>query len=279
MLARDPFFHLAGYGFLALAKLKYSLSGYTTPKPFPINETDRAIDYAINTSTRLQTFHQQYAHDSIRGKRVLELGPGSDLGIGLHQIASGADYYCGFDIHELATKVPESHYQKFAARENVDLAALSDGRIEYIINEQFDLAVLPANSFDVVFSNAAFEHFDDVYATIDQVKTLLRPGGTFIAEVDLQTHSRWIRERDPNNIYRYSERLYKAFHFPAQPNRVRPERYVEHLKTSGWKTVQNAPQNQLPNAMHKRRVSKGFRGSDMTTLSTVIMATSPGSTD
>lgn len=275
MLARDSFFHLTGYGFLALAKLKHTLTGYTTPKPFPVNETDRAIDYAVNISNRMQDFYKQYTNDSIAGKRVLELGPGSDLGIGLHQIASGAVHYCGFDINELATKVPQSHYEKFAEREQVDLAALSDGRIKYVVDDNFDLSILPAGSFDIVFSNAAFEHFDDVDTTLDQVAGLLRPGGKLIAEVDLQTHSRWIRERDPNNIYRYSDRIYKAFHFPAQPNRVRPEHYVEHLKVSGWENVQNKPQNQLPTEMHKRRVSKPFRNSDMTTLSTMIMATQP----
>ena len=34
-----------------------------------------------------------------------------------------------------------------------------------------------------------------------------------VAEIDLQTHTRWIRNVDPLNIYRYSGQLYGSFRF------------------------------------------------------------------
>ena len=55
-----------------------------------------------------------------------------------------------------------------------------------------------------------------------------------VAEVDLMTHSRWIREKDPLNIYRYPQWLYRLFYFRGQPNRVRPSRYREAFQRLGW---------------------------------------------
>jgi SAM-dependent methyltransferase len=220
-------------------------------------------------------FHESYCGQPITGKRILELGPGSDLGIGLHQIASGAKHYCGFDVHGLADQVPTSYYEQFAKLHPVELSALTDGRIDYIVDDQFNLAVLGEDSFDVAFSNAAFEHFEDVFSTLDQLLTVLSPGGLLVAEVDLQTHSRWIKDKDPNNIYRYSDRVYSAFHFPGQPNRIRPEAYAQHLATTGWTNVQLRPQNKVPQKLTKRRADKSFQASDMTILSFLLLATRP----
>lgn len=90
---------------------------------------------------------------------------------------------------------------------------------------------------DIVVSNAAFEHFDDVERTVSPLQQVVRPGGVALIGVDLQTHSRWIRERDPNNIYRYPESLYRLFSFPGQPNRLRPQAYRTLFERHGWQDV------------------------------------------
>jgi hypothetical protein len=74
----------------------------------------------------------------------------------------------------------------------------------------------------------------------------IEPGGIFIGEVDLQTHSRWIREADPLNIYRYPEWLYKLLSFSGSPNRVRPESYKQWLEEYGWENIVIYPKIEMP---------------------------------
>ena len=55
------------------------------------------------------------------------------------------------------------------------------------------------------------------------------------------THSRWIRDKDPNNVYRYHERIYRLFDFRGIPNRVRPYRYRRAFERNGWSNVTTTP--------------------------------------
>ena len=93
------------------------------------------------------------------------------------------------------------------------------------------------STIDMVFSQAAFEHFDDIESTILQLNKVCKSGATFVAEINLKTHSRWIRDKDPNNIYRYPEWLYNMFRFRGIPNRVRPFQYREVLESYGWTDI------------------------------------------
>ena len=73
----------AGLGFLALAKARHLLSGYTRPKPFGLDQTDRCIDYAVGLGAMYVAGLRRRGVE-LAGREVLELGPGSDLGVGLH---------------------------------------------------------------------------------------------------------------------------------------------------------------------------------------------------
>lgn len=228
----NGFHHLAGIGFLALAKAKHVLQGYSTPKPFGLSDIDRCIDYDIQVAQHwLQQLQAQGC--SIQGKVVLELGPGSDLGTGAYLLHKGAGAYIAFDRHPLAANAPPEFYARLVERFPVD-----PSRLKFLSREDFDLSrAIPAQSIDIVVSNAAFEHFDDCARTIRQLSAVVKPGGVIVTVIDLQTHSRWIREADPNNIYRYPEWLYRLFYFPGQPNRLRPYQYRALFAEHGWKNV------------------------------------------
>ena len=101
--------------------------------------------------------------------------------------------------------------------------------------------MLPDESVDLIVSQAAFEHFDDLHRTIGQMSKLARPGAVLVCEIDLSTHTRWIRDRDPLNIYRYSDAFYNMLKFRGSPNRVRPQAYREMLSDAGWDDIQQYP--------------------------------------
>src|SRR5262245_6591585 len=103
----------AGIGFLGLAKTKNLLQGYSTPKPFDVSDSDRCIDYDIRIVEFWLAYLQQYTFGQITlaGKSVLELGPGSDLGIGLYLLSKGCLQYNACDVNNLVKSVPDGFYE------------------------------------------------------------------------------------------------------------------------------------------------------------------------
>jgi SAM-dependent methyltransferase len=256
---RNACLFAAGIGFLGLAKTKNLLRGYTTPKPFDVSDSEKCIDYDIRIVELWLAYLQQYSRGrvSLAGRYVLELGPGSDLGIGLYLLSRGCQQYSACDVNNLVASVPDAFYERLFDRiGRLDLHADIDtlrrelsltrrgtpDRLNYVVRSDFDLvAAVGESQIDLVFSQAAFEHFDDIDATIAQLSRVCRPGAISIIEIDLKTHSRWIRERDPNNIYRYPDIIYSAFRFRGIPNRVRPYQYKEAFERHGWSNVSVFP--------------------------------------
>jgi SAM-dependent methyltransferase len=231
---KSAIYYGAGIGFLGLAALKHWLEGYRTPKPFGFENIDRCVDHDIDIVENWIAHLSDYG-GSIEGKDVLELGPGSDLGTGACLLARGARSYRAFDRHSLASKAPSELYRRLSQHYPVD-----ETQLIFEADANFDLSRLPPKSIDLVVSNAAFEHFDDVPRTIKQLSALVRPGGQIVTVIDLQTHSRWIREVDPANIYRFPNWLYRLFYFSGQPNRVRPYEYRQYFEEYGWRNIRIA---------------------------------------
>jgi SAM-dependent methyltransferase len=255
---RNGFLYATGLGFLTLAKAKHALQGYASPKPFSSADSERCIAYDLKVVDEWLSHFGAYAGPGARleGQRVLELGPGSDLGVGLYLIARGAASYGACDVNDLMSRVPDAFYRDLIARigtlpgtdtapldEELRLARSDRGsRLRLVVREDFDLvSAFGRDSIDLVFSQAAFEHFDDVERTVEQLTTVCRPGAMIVAEIDLKTHSRWIRDHDPNNIYRYSDSLYRALWFRGIPNRVRPYQYRRIFEAHGWTNVSVTP--------------------------------------
>jgi SAM-dependent methyltransferase len=294
MWPRHAWFYTVGIGFLAAAKIKHSIHGYSTPKPFDLSETDRCIDYDVHVVDRWLAQLQRYTGQSpsVSGKNVLELGPGSDLGVGVLLLSKGARSYNACDVHDLAARTPPAFYEALLGRiGSANSAAQLDmlrtevkkrslgepSRLNYVVQPQFNLkAALGSESIELVFSQAAFEHFDDIDSVMQQLAEVCRPGAVLVAEIDLKTHSRWVRDHDPNNIYRYSDGLYELFRFRGIPNRVRPKEYRRALERYGWSRIEVIPQTQASGAQSDiRGFNRRFRSADseMSYLTIMLCAT------
>jgi SAM-dependent methyltransferase len=289
---RKVFAYAAGVVFLTLAKAKNMLHGYSSPKPFQLSETDRCVTYDLRVVDEWLQYLRAYAAagDDLRGKNVLELGPGSDLGVGLYLLAKGAAAYHACDVIELSQHAPASFYASLIERigasdPSVDTASLnsqielarngSASRLHFVVREDFDLvSAFGSNTMDLVFSQAAFEHFDDVARTVQQLTTVCKPGAIVVSEIDLKTHSRWIRDKDPNNIYRYSDAVYDAFWFRGMPNRMRPYQYRELFERHGWSDVSITPIEQVNDIDSEFSVHRQFKDArnQMSYLSIVLCA-------
>lgn len=294
----NAFYRVAGSGFLGLAWLKHTLRGYHTPRPFSVGDPERCIAYDWSVVEAWNSALRDYCGEDepFRDRDVLELGPGADLGVAGFLLALGADSYRAADIRPLLAALNQDFYAPLKRRAahltNLrDAAAITDElsrahigqgqRVQWTYRRDFDLdAMVPEDGVDVVVSQAAFEHFDDVRRTCWQLARAVRPNGVLVAEIDLMTHSRWIRDRDPLNIYRHSDKLYRLLHFRGIPNRLRPNEYVDALRVAGWVDIQVIPKESLSQAqldevrIHLQRRWHGD-DADMRALSIVVLARLP----
>lgn len=256
---QNLFYHLAGLVFLFLAKTKSMLTGYSSPKPFPISDYHRCATYDIGVVEKWLSFLKDYTgrSDFITGKNVLELGPGSDLGAGLYLLSKSAAQYNAIDVNNLVENVPRGFYEYFFEHlKNIDAAADieslreqlqrtregSGNRLNYVCRVDFDMVSAFGNErMDVIFGQAAFEHFENIENTAEQLSLVAKRGAVIVTEIGMMTHSRWIRREDPNNIYRYSQKVYGSFKFRGIPNRVRPFQYREAFEKHGWNNIVMIP--------------------------------------
>jgi len=253
------FYHLAGLVFLFLAKAKSVLKGYSTPKPFPTSDYPKCTEYDLGVVEKWLSFLENYIgrNDHAVGKSVLELGPGSDLGVGIYLLSKGIVQYNAIDVNNLVENVPRGFYEYFferlrRAHTATDIESLreqlertqkgSNDKLNYVCRDDFDMvSAFGREKMDIIFSQAAFEHFDDVENTVRQLSLVSKSGAVIVAEIGMMTHSRWIRDKDPNNIYRYSQSVYNLFRFRGIPNRIRPYQYREALEKYGWENIVMIP--------------------------------------
>lgn len=254
------FYHGLGLAILLLNKIRHSIQGYQTPRTFPVAEIGRAIEYDVSIVDHWLAALKEYtqAKSDLSGKTVLELGPGADLGIGLILLARGARKYNAIDVHNLVGSVPERFYDELfehlrvhdsGSQEQInDLRAQikltqagKNNKLNYICRKDFDISVFADEAVDLVFSQAAFEHFDDIDTTFSRLSKVVQDGAILVAEIDLNTHTRWLRDVDPLNIYRYSDTIYNLFRFRGSPNRIRPFQYKESLEKYGWDNIRIIP--------------------------------------
>lgn len=285
----------AGLIILIINKVRHEFQGYTSPRGFPISEIERGIQYDMRVVDRWDDHIKQYLNSdfSMAGSNVLELGPGADLGVGLYMLGKGVNSYHSLDVNNLVKSVPSVFYDKLfekfehlglessqIARAKMELAHTLEGnnqQLNYVVRQDFDITIFQENNINLVVSNASFEHFDDPLSTLRQVSKIVQPGTLLAILVDMATHTRWIKQRDPLNIYRYSDSIYNTLKFSGSPNRVRPIEYSRELERNGWTKVQVVPTDMIPLDYTQKiypQLAKRFRdkANQMEFLSVMILA-------
>lgn len=135
MAFRDVLYYAAGLIFLFLAKLKHVLEGYSSPKPFGTSQVSRCVKYDIGVVNGWVSHLSRYLgvsrDECLAGKDVLELGPGSDLGVGACLLSRGAASYNACDVNSLASQAPDAVYEELfsqlrGADRSADVEALRE---------------------------------------------------------------------------------------------------------------------------------------------------------
>lgn len=290
----NKLYHFLGAIIIILNCIRHRLFGYRNPRPSSFAQIEKSIDYDFKIVERWNDYLCNYLKESnpFKNKIVLELGVGPDLGTGLLLLAKGAKKYIALDVNNLAGSVPVEFYGKLFEKLNNNnneyhVAYLKDqlekfkrgevSQIAYIVDKNFRISKIK-EPVDIVISQVAFEHFDDVGETIKEIGAVIKKGGILFSHVDLKTHSRWIQDRDPLNIYRYSSFFWDMFKFRGSPNRIRIPEYNKSLQVDKWSDIVIEPRTILEKEYVEKIIhtlSKRFCNydiSEMHILSFIMMA-------
>lgn len=252
--------HSVGLAALIANKIRRTFRPYDRPRPWSAANVERSVSYVLDVVRNWESgFRAAGVEDWIRGRHVLELGPGPDLGTGLTLLARGAASYVAVDRFPLAANAPESFYERLFARlaEETDFPHAveayrsfrdrpGEGALRYLVPRGGTIRrpsdLVPRNLW---LSQAAFEHVPDPEALIRALTPWCADEALALHHVDAATHTPWIREADPLNILRYPNGLYRALSFPGSPNRWRSGRYISAFDAAGWNLLDRQPIHRL----------------------------------
>ncbi|MBI4681594.1 MAG: methyltransferase domain-containing protein [Nitrospirae bacterium] len=286
-------YHTIGSLLIVMNKVRHMLLGYKTPRTFPVTHIKQTVDYDLKIVDRWINYVRNYSGDTtpVKDKVVLELGVGPDLGTGLILLAMGAKKYFALDVHNLASFAPKEFYKSLFQRlrkdydYNVDFAEEQlekfqkgeDSGLCYVVDKNFNISDIP-EEVDIIITQVAFEHFDDVENAIKEMSIKIKKGGILFSHIDMNTHTRWIKDKDPLNIYRYNDLFWNMFKFKGSPNRVRIPQYVNYLEGNNWSNIVIEPRTVLEEEYVEKvlpTLSKKFRDlnvSEMKKLSFILMS-------
>ena len=148
----------------------------------------------------------------------------------------------------------------------------------------FDASDLPANYFDVVSMQDCLEHLPDPKRALERVRTLLRPGGAFLATTPdvgswLQKAQgrNWVSLKFPEHVVLYSERTLRraledaGFHV----QRIEPAGQYARLDFLASRALRGHPRSGRLASKGLRAVGGAARRMYVPSGSLTVVATAP----
>ena len=266
-VAREAALFGIGLGMGAANTLRHRVRGYVNPRPFSATDVRHTIAHTISVVDRLE----EHGSISWPGKRVLEVGPGSDLATGAVMIHRGASSYCAIDLFDNRGQAAPALYPELSRvlGSAIDPAVLSFCRTTF--PELPDVR----GEWDLIVSNATLEHIEQIPALFRRFAQLAAPGARMVHHVDAQTHMRWVRHVDPWNVLRYPAPLYdRVLRFPGAPNRLLAGDYVRAAHSAGWSAAVQGDLLADEGYLSGARLARPFRsaGSDLRLLTFTLVA-------
>ena len=201
---------------------------------------------------------EEFAED-LKGKAVLEYGPGDVLGVALLMYAHGAESVDCIDRFPLEKTTPKNCliYRAIMdtldpkARQRAGLAFNTPGLpesgfnpscIRYVITE--DGLVGCELKYDLVISRAVLEHVNSLERTLGDICNALRMGGISVHKVDLTSHG--LDRYRPFDFLTWPDWTYRAMYsHKGYPNRWRVDKYKEIIAAIPVEVKKIAPTGEL----------------------------------
>lgn len=139
---------------------------------------------------------------SIQGQRILEVGPGDNLGVALKFLVAGAEQVTCLDRFYAKRNVEQQKRIYAAMRGGLSGAALArfdaavtigegiefnPAKLNYVYGTSIEAAdnLFPQGSFDMVISRVALQEVYNIDAAVSAMDKLLAPGGLMVHKIDL----------------------------------------------------------------------------------------------
>jgi hypothetical protein len=202
--------------------VRHRFRGYRTPRPFSPYDFERAIAHDL----KIVALWRELGEITFERKRILELGPGSDLGTGAAMVADGAKSYLAVDVNDLLVDPPDSFWDAFGSYRR--------DRLAFLLQPSPTLPDV-RGPFDLIVSNATLNCVKDLDVTFARLAELSAHGCRMVHHVDTKIHTRWFRRSDPFNHLRYSDRLHALIDYPGGPNRLLADDYVRIAENAAFR--------------------------------------------
>jgi SAM-dependent methyltransferase len=193
--------------------------------------------------------------DSLRGQRILEIGPGDNVGVAIKFLVAGAKQVVCLDkfYSSHAWEQERNIYQALREQltgvekqifdEVIDLNSGIRGdsdKLTYLLGtgiEEAEAVYDPA-SFDLIVSRAVFEHVYDPDAAFSVMEKLLKPGGYMLHKIDFRDHGMFSKHHHhPLTFLTIPDRVYRLMVYDSgKPNRKLVNYYRQTAAASGFAT-------------------------------------------
>ena len=193
--------------------------------------------------------------EALRGKRILEVGPGDNFGVALRFLAAGARKVVALDKFYSERNVEQQTriYQELRNQLSPDEArvfdecikldgeiVLNEDRLQYIYGHGIEEAdqILEPGSFDFIVSRAVIHNVYDIERGFEAMDRLLAPGGYTLHKIDLSDENMFSsRGMHPLTFLTIPERIYYLMASDSgKPNRKLIGDYREQVQKRGYET-------------------------------------------
>jgi SAM-dependent methyltransferase len=245
---------------------------------------EKSVSY-INLVYREYLEYAGLGPEALRGKRILEVGPGDNFGVALKFLAAGAakvvcldKFYSERNVeqqtriyHELRKHLSPHEARVFDECIKLDGdIELNEERLQYIYGhgiEEAD-AILEPRSFDFIVSRAVIHNVYDVDRGFEAMDRLLAPGGYMLHKIDLSDENMFSsRGMHPLTFLTIPERIYFLMASDSgKPNRKLIGDYREQMQKRGYQTkiLITTVLGAGPLVPHKEQIEQGVDYSDKT---------------
>lgn len=222
-----------------------------------------------------RTFEQHFSVTGL-GHRVLEIGPGGNVGVSALYVHHGADEAVCIDA------VPWDRgadgRDKSGLYGSVGITGDDLDRVRFIAPAAIESCDLPSESFDVIFSHATMEHISDPDKAVANIARLLKPGGVTSHQIDLRDHRNFDR---PLEFLRYSRLLWKLLSCGIwlPPNRLRVSDWERLFSKYGLDVTVGRVSTTEVSEAERRELARPFRDrplGDLRAIGVHLHATKPG---
>jgi hypothetical protein len=229
-------------------------SGWAASYGGAYRSPDETTRFALAEVTRIASYVGGF--EALRGRALLEIGPGMDLGVPLLAAGLGAEafaidrYPCPFDpsVHPevyrlLAERAAASlpNFDSAPIRDCLEAGAHRSRRLHWVDCGLEDLLVdrrgIPTGGIDITYSNATFEHLADGATALRALFEVTAPGGVGFHQIDLRDHRDFSR---PLEYLTLSPEEFAAFFARVEGscgNRLRGQQFERLARDVGFEAA------------------------------------------